>query len=142
LQGYLGDELFQWLHLDGDSFRDIFDNKDYSEQGRRNNINNAMMVALYLNNIGIIPVCSFVSPYRDMREWLKQKAVVAEIFLDYEGKRNKDAFFVNNYEPPETEYLYLNTSQQVIENCLHAVMQYIREKAVMQQFTVINSTCP
>ena len=31
-------DTFAAYHIDGDDIRDLFDNKDYSEQGRRRNI--------------------------------------------------------------------------------------------------------
>ena len=47
----------QVFHLDGDDLRELTINKDYSEQGRINNIRNAQMIAEYLHKNG----CDVVS---------------------------------------------------------------------------------
>jgi len=59
--------------IDGDDIREIFDNKDYSELGRRKNIELAQKIAQFLNKKGEIAIVSLVSPYRDQREEFKQK---------------------------------------------------------------------
>ena len=40
----------RFFHIDGDDLRDLFDNKDYSEVGRKKNIELAQQIAQYLNN--------------------------------------------------------------------------------------------
>ena len=53
------------IHIDGDDLRDIFKNKDYSENGRRANIQKAMDIAHFLNEKGYNVVASLVSPYKE-----------------------------------------------------------------------------
>ena len=65
-------QLENIIHLDGDDLRAVMQNKDYSEKGRRQNIQFAMDMARVLNDKGYTVICSFVSPYRDMREQLKK----------------------------------------------------------------------
>ena len=36
------------FHIDGDDLRDLFENKDYSETGRRKNVELAQQIAHYL----------------------------------------------------------------------------------------------
>jgi adenylylsulfate kinase len=50
------------MNIDGDEVRDIFQNKDYSENGRRKNIQNAYNIALFLDKKGYNPIISLVSP--------------------------------------------------------------------------------
>ena len=61
------------FHIDGDDLRDIVDNKDYSEEGRRENVNLAMNLARFMDNKGFTVVVSLDSPYRDQREELKME---------------------------------------------------------------------
>jgi adenylylsulfate kinase len=51
--------------VDGDDIRDVFQNKDYSEAGRRKNIEKAQDIALFLNSKGFDVIVSLVSPYKD-----------------------------------------------------------------------------
>ena len=39
--------LVNFVHVDGDDIRDIFQNKDYSENGRRQNIQKAQDIAQF-----------------------------------------------------------------------------------------------
>jgi adenylylsulfate kinase-like enzyme len=56
------------FHVDGDDLREIFDNKDYSEVGRRKNIELAQHISHFLNNKGENVIVSLVSPYKDQRD--------------------------------------------------------------------------
>ena len=59
------------MSIDGDDIREIFINKDYSEVGRRKNIEKAQTLAKFLHHKGFTVVVSLVSPYRDQREEFK-----------------------------------------------------------------------
>ena len=54
----LAKQLKDYLHpsnvmlVDGDDIRDIFQNKDYSENGRRKNIEKAQDISLFLDSKG------------------------------------------------------------------------------------------
>ncbi len=61
------------FHIDGDDLRDLFENKDYSETGRRKNIELAQQIAQYLHNQGKDVLVSLVSPYKDQRDRFKEK---------------------------------------------------------------------
>ena len=56
----------KWLphafRIDGDEMRELFSNKDYSEKGRRANIDAAQKIAHYLHNQGKDVIVSLVSP--------------------------------------------------------------------------------
>ena len=55
------------INIDGDDIRDVLDNKDYSERGRRKNIQFAIDMAKVMESKGYLVVVSLVSPYRDLR---------------------------------------------------------------------------
>ena len=57
----LGKKLF---HVDGDNLRALTLNKDFSEQGRIDNVRGAQKIAHYLHNEGYDVVVSLVSPFR------------------------------------------------------------------------------
>ena len=71
------------IHIDGDDIRDIFNNKDYSENGRRTNIQKAQDIALFLNSKGFDVIVSLVSPYKiwcprqelNLRSWVLEARV-------------------------------------------------------------------
>ena len=54
LIGFMKIQPVRIVHIDGDDLRDIVDNKDYSEKGRRENITLAMNLARFMR-----PICRF-----------------------------------------------------------------------------------
>ena len=60
------------IHIDGDDLRDIFQNKDYSEVGRRKNIERAQDIARFVSEKGFNVIVSLVSPYKDQRDQFKE----------------------------------------------------------------------
>jgi len=112
--------------VDGDDIREIFDNKDYSEQGRRKNIELAQNIAHFLHNKKINPVVCLVSPYRDQRESFKQKMGegIVEIYIRTSEIRGRESFHVQNYEEPLENFIDVDTTNKKVYDSL----QEIREK--------------
>lgn len=98
------------FHIDGDVLRNIFDNRDYSEQGRRRNIERAQDIAQFLDTLGYNVVVSLVSPYKDQRELFKSKCNVTEIYVHTTDIRGRENFHVEEYEPPTENYIDLDTT--------------------------------
>lgn len=111
------------VHLDGDFLRELMGNKDFSETGRIRNIKVAQQLATQLQSDGIDVVASFVSPYRGMREELKRKVQVLEIYLHTTEVRGKEAYFVANFEPPQQDFLDIDTTNVSVEACLQKILQ-------------------
>jgi adenylylsulfate kinase len=99
------------FHIDGDDLREILINKDYSRQGRETNIKTAQSIALYLNNKGYDVVVSLVAPYRELREDLKSRGSVSEIYVHTEEERGRENFHVSDYEPPIENFLDIDTTE-------------------------------
>jgi hypothetical protein len=93
------------VHLDGDAWRTLAQNIDYSVEGRRNNIRQAMAVALLLDDSDSMTICSFISPYRDQREWLKETADVLEVYVLTVRSTQSPEKLCPDYEPPRTCYV-------------------------------------
>ena len=91
------------FRIDGDEMRELFANKDYSEKGRRANIDAAQKIAHYLHNQGKDVIVSLVSPYRDQREEFKTNLdwQIKDFYVHYvisKVKRGREDFHVNVYE--------------------------------------------
>ena len=113
------------VHIDGDDLRDIFVNKDYSEAGRRKNIERAQDIAKFLSIKGYSVVVSLVSPYKDQREKFKSENSVVEIYVHTSEIRGREHFAVNEYEPPTENYLDLDTTNQTIEETTNKLLKTI-----------------
>lgn len=110
----MGSDVF---HIDGDDLRDLFDNKDYSELGRRKNVELAQQIANYLHNKGRHVYVSLVSPYKDQRDKFKEKMGnnLLEVYVHTSDLRGRENFFVKEYLPPTENYLDINTTNCSIE---------------------------
>ncbi len=112
--------------IDGDELREIFVNKDYSEEGRRKNITNAYNIARFLDKKGFTPIIALISPYLDLREELKAQAKVAEIYLTTTQIRGRENFFALNYVVPLEDFLPVNTDHE-LDTCIDSILLYIIE---------------
>lgn len=106
-----------WVIVDGDDIREIFDNKDYSKEGRYQNIKLAQQISEFLINKGTYVVVSLVSPYRELREEFKKKIGedLVEIYLHTTEDRGKNEFHVENYEEPLENFIDLDTTNKTVE---------------------------
>jgi adenylylsulfate kinase len=113
-----------WFNIDGDDIRNLFDNKDYSEQGRRKNVELAQQIAKYLNIYGKDVVVSLVSPYKDQRDRFKKKMGndLKEVYIHTNEIRGREQFFVEDYQPPTENYLYICTDDITVNECVQKIL--------------------
>ena len=113
--------------IDGDELREIFVNKDYSEEGRRRNITNAYNIARFLEAKGFTPIIALISPYLDLREDLKSQSNVSEIYLTTSQIRGRENFFAPGYIPPQEDFLPINTDL-ALDECIQKILTYTLDK--------------
>lgn len=116
------------FHIDGDDLRDLFENKDYSETGRRKNVELAQQIAHYLQKKGRDVVVSLVSPYKDQRDKFKEKMGnnLVEVYIHTSEKRGREDFFVNEYGQPTENYLDIDTTNESVEESTKKVLEYAK----------------
>ena len=117
--------LVNFIHVDGDDIRDIFQNKDYSENGRRQNIQKAQDISQFLYAKGNIVIVSLVSPYKDQRDNFKQNPNVVEIYVHTDEIRGREQFHVQNYEQPTENFIEINTTNTTVEECIEKIVKYV-----------------
>lgn len=118
------------IKMDGDKWREITKNKDYSKQGRINNLTGAFNMALYLENMGFTPVLSFVTPYKELRKYLKENSKkLIEIYLKYNEDRGRNMNFANDFEEPlDGECsLCFDTSVMSVNECTNEITNFIKQ---------------
>jgi adenylylsulfate kinase len=113
------------IHIDGDDLRDIFQNKDYSEVGRRKNIERAQDIARFLSKMNHTVIVSLVSPYKDQREEFKEKLgdLIQEIYIHTTDIRGRENFHVKDYQPPTSNYINIDTTNISVENCINKIIK-------------------
>jgi adenylylsulfate kinase len=117
------------FHIDGDDLRDLFDNKDYSELGRRKNVELAQQIAHYLHKKGKDVVVSLVSPYKDQRDKFKEKIGhnIFEVYVHTSEIRGREDFFVKEYGQPTENYLDIDTTNESVEESIKKVLDYVKK---------------
>jgi adenylylsulfate kinase-like enzyme len=99
------------LIIDGDDLRKILNNKDYSKEGRRDNISKAYAIAKYLDSDFLHDVIiAVVSPFLDLREEFKLTSDVVEIYVHTKNIRGRENFHVEYFEKPETNFIDIDTT--------------------------------
>jgi energy-coupling factor transporter ATP-binding protein EcfA2 len=116
------------INIDGDELRDILNNKDYSETGRRNNIKTAYNIALFLEKKEFVPIISLISPYKDLREELKERTEVFECYIFTSEIRGREKYFVEGYEKPDKYFLPIDTTGREALDIANEVSVLIKNK--------------
>ena len=116
------DKLFTYrcLRIDGDDMRELFSNKDYSINGRVDNVGTAQRIAQYLHNQGEDVIVSLVAPYVDQREDFKAKMGknIKEIYVHTNEPRERDHFKAIAYTPPISAHIDIDTTEDTPEESL------------------------
>ena len=95
--------------IDGDKFRKIFKQTDYSKKGREGNIRAANTVATYISNVNNVDVIlALVNPYQHLRAELRvNNSQVTEILLESDRDLRRE-YHVDKFELGEPDHI-INT---------------------------------
>jgi adenylyl-sulfate kinase len=146
----LFDEGRQVFHLDGDALRHgLSGDLGFSEKDRRENVRRAAQVARMLCGTGTIVVCSFISPRREMRDFVRAQLPpesFCEVFVDcgidicrsrdnsglYEkAERGEIPNFTGisaEYEIPENPDVRLDTARTPVEACVDTLIAHLSSR--------------
>lgn len=116
------------MRMDGDVWREITQNKDYSKEGRMRNLKSAYDMAIYLSRNGFVSLMSFVSPYEELRQYLRDNSNLIEIYLTYETERGRTNYFAKDFDVPQKYDLHINTSELSIDECRNKIIEYLKLK--------------
>ena len=121
----MGSDVF---HIDGDDLRDLFDNKDYSEVGRRKNIELAQQISEYLHNKDKHVFVSLVSPYKDQRDKFKSKMGdnLIEVHVHTTEVRGREGYFVKEYKQTSENFIDIDTTNTSIEDSANIILEFIK----------------
>lgn len=118
----------QVFHIDGDDLRALTLNKDFSEQGRIDNVKGAQKIAHYLYNQDYTVVVSLIAPYRWQREELKTMlgADLVELYVHTTSPRERDHFSVKDYEAPLENFIDVDTTDDTPEESIAKILKLIK----------------
>ena len=119
------------VQIDGDDLRSLTSNVDYSQDGRIKNIKLSQSIAEFCQAKGFFVIVSLVAPYLDLREELKNRKTVLEVYLHTSEKRGKEDFFVKNYKKPINNFIDLDTTNKTVEECSNEILTIYRKMATV-----------
>lgn len=124
----LAKQFTTFKNIDGDELRELFNNKDYSREGRIKNLNRASDIAHYLNRHDNNIVLSLVYPYKEARDYLRSlDPEVKFVYLYYGEERGRKKFHVEDFELDllQESVCTLNTSELSEEECIKQIYKYV-----------------
>ncbi len=98
--------------IDGDDISEICVNKDYSEEGRKKNIEKAQILSKFLHHKGFTVIVALVSPYRDQRDLFKEEMSenIVEIYVHTTNERGREKYHVADYQEPIENFIDCDTT--------------------------------
>ncbi|MBD3296446.1 MAG: adenylyl-sulfate kinase [Candidatus Omnitrophica bacterium] len=131
--------------LDGDVVRGIFPRIGFSRDERNEHVRNTGFLSSMLERNGIITIASFVSPYRESRNFVRNLCEnFIEIYVDTSveecerrdvkgmykmarlGKIKNFTGIDDPYEAPETPEIVVHAEQETVDESLSKIEDYIQ----------------
>ena len=104
------------IQVDGDDVRNVFNNKDYSKEGRIKNLTLINNIVRFLDNKNFDVIVSVVSPYQEIRDQMLDLDI--KYFYVYTSElRGKEQFFVKDLEIGKNDIM-LDTTNKTIDEVL------------------------
>lgn len=104
------------IQVDGDDVRSIFNNKDYSKEGRIKNLTLINNIVRFLDHKKFDVIVSVVSPYQEIRDQMLDLNI--KYFYVYTSEiRGKEQFFVEDLEIGKNDVM-LDTTNKTIDEVL------------------------
>lgn len=91
----------KYVIIDGDDIRAIYENKDYSIEGRKANVDFVQKLCLFLIKNDITPIVCMVSPFAKQREDFINENNGVEIFVTTKEIRGREHYHVEYFEKPD-----------------------------------------
>lgn len=123
--------------IDGDRFRELFKNTDYSKEGRITNLKKACDIAFYLhqNKLKSNVILSMVFPYLEVREYLRALHRKTHFFfLTYEEPRGRENYHVQDFDLPKAEeqVIVLNTDEDSVEESTNKIISTLWHRKIWE----------
>jgi adenylylsulfate kinase len=127
LQTYFKDAII----IDGDDVRKLFDNKDYSINGRMENIKRAYDIAYFLHTKGFVVILAMMSPFKLLREDLQKKVgkEYYQFYLHTTDIRGREQYHFDEFEIPSANQI--DTTNKTIKQTHEEIRTLYREMANM-----------
>jgi len=119
------DPSLKTVIIDGDETREIFNNKDYTPEGRKNNMKTITNIIRFLHNKGFTVIVSVVAPYLAYRDDIKDLNPLM-VYLWTDMVRGREHYKTEEMQIGKQDYR-LKTDES-IERCLEEVDNFLHNK--------------
>lgn len=138
--------------LDGDTIRDYIRNKDFSKEGRNKHLRYIALMARLLSKRNVVVLCSFVSPYRENRDFAREiNDNFIEVYVktpievciqrDVKGMYKKALAgeikgftgIDDPYEEPHNPEVLVETDKESLEESVEKVLNKLREVGYIEE---------
>ena len=138
--------------LDGDTVRDYIRNKDFSKEGRNKHLRYIALMARLLSKRNVVVLCSFVSPYRENRDFAREiNDNFIEVYVktpievciqrDVKGMYKKALAgeikgftgIDDPYEEPHNPEVLVETDKESLEESVEKVLNKLREVGYIEE---------
>lgn len=115
--------------IDGDDVRKLFDNKDYSINGRMENIKRAYDIAYFLHTKGFVVILAMMSPFKLLREDLQNKVgkEYYQFYLHTTDIRGREQYHFDEFEIPSANHI--DTTNKTIKQTHEEIRTLYRKMA-------------
>ena len=139
--------------LDGDTVRDYIRNKDFSKEGRNKHLRYIALMAKLLAERGVIVLCSFVSPYKENRDFARSICknfieVYVKTLVEVCIKRDVKGMYKkalngeikgftgidDPYEEPENPEVMVETDKESVEESVQKVLNKLKEFGYIENY--------
>ena len=138
--------------LDGDTVRAYIRNKDFSKEGRNKHLRYIALMARLLSKRNVVVLCSFVSPYRENRDFAREiNDNFIEVYVktpievciqrDVKGMYKKALAgeikgftgIDDPYEEPDNPEVLVETDKESLEESVEKVLNKLREVGYIEE---------
>jgi adenylylsulfate kinase len=102
------------IQIDGDDVRSVFNNQDYSKEGRIKNLTLINNIVRFLDHKGFNVIVSVVSPYKEIRDQLLDLDI-KYFYVCTTEIRGKENYFAKDFEIGENDCMLDTTNKTVNE---------------------------
>jgi adenylylsulfate kinase len=102
------------IQIDGDDVRSVFNNQDYSKEGRIKNLTLINNIVRFLDHKGFNVIVSVVSPYKEIRDQLLDLNI-KYFYVCTTEIRGKENYFAKDFEIGENDCILDTTNKSVDE---------------------------
>jgi len=110
------------IQIDGDDVRSVFNNQDYSKEGRIKNLTLINNIVRFLDHKGFNVIVSVVSPYKEIRNQLLDLDI-KYFYVCTTETRGKENYFVKDFEIEENDCM-LDTTNKTVNKVIDEILTF------------------